>query len=82
MYRIAGIFRGYKYLWFSLIKRLPQTFIPMNLISHACMHAAERLLFHKNLSNGHSSKVIPLKYTRYTVYIWLGSAVFYVHNAF
>ncbi len=34
------------------------------------MHAAERLLFRENLSNGQSAKVysIPSKYTRYTVY--------------
>ena len=35
VYRIAGIFRGYKCLRFSLIKHLPRTFIPTNLISHA-----------------------------------------------
>ncbi len=36
---------------------------------HACMHAAERLLFHKNLSNGHSAKVYTLKmYPLYGIY--------------
>ena len=32
----------------------------------ACMHAAERLLFRENLSNGHSGKILS-KYTRYTI---------------
>ncbi len=43
VYRIAGIFRDYKCLCFSLIKYLPGTFIPMNLISHelqCCKKAA------------------------------------------
>ncbi len=36
-YPIAGIFGGYKYSWFSLIKHLPQKF---NLTSHACCRKA------------------------------------------
>ncbi len=36
-YRIACIFRRYKYSQFLLIKHAPLTFIPTNLISHACM---------------------------------------------
>ncbi len=35
-----NIFRGYKCLRFSLIKHVLQTFIPMNLISHACCKKA------------------------------------------
>ena len=37
VYRIAGIFRGYKCSWFSRIRHVPRTFITANLISHACM---------------------------------------------
>ena len=33
--RIPGNFRGYKCLWFSLIKLVLRTFIPTNLIPHA-----------------------------------------------
>ncbi len=36
-------FCGYKCSWFLLIKHVLQTFIPTNLIPHACMHACKRL---------------------------------------
>ena len=54
---------------FAVFKHVLRTFIPTNLISHACMRAAKRLLFskhliHENLSNGLFAKVyIPSKYT-------------------
>ncbi len=41
-YCIAGIFRGYKCSWFSLIKHVSRT---LYTISHACMHVCKRLLF-------------------------------------
>ncbi len=55
-YRIVGIFQGYKCSWFLLIKHILRTFIPTNLISHACM-----LLFRENLSKWLSAKVYTLK---------------------
>ncbi len=57
-YRIAGNFCGYKCSWFSLIKHVPRTFIP---IPHAC----KRLQLRKNLSKGLSAKAYTTKYTRY-----------------
>ncbi len=37
LYRIEGIFRGYKCSWFSRIRHEPRTFITANLIfMHAC----------------------------------------------
>ncbi len=59
VYRIAGIFRGYKCSRFSRIKPVPRKFITMNLI--ACMQDVERLLFRENLSNCHSAKVYTLE---------------------
>ena len=60
-YRIAGNFCGYKCSWFSLIKHVPRTFIP---IPHAC----KRLQLRKNLSKGLSAKAYTTKYTRYNYY--------------
>ncbi len=48
-------------LWFSLIKHVPRTFIPTNLIPHACMLAKG---FYLN-----PRKFIPTKITRYTVFV-------------
>ena len=50
---IAGIFRGYKCLQFSLIKHVPRTFIPTN--------AAKRLLYSAKIFLGsfHESPNIP-----------------------
>ncbi len=45
IYRIAGNFRGYKCLWFLLIKHVPRTFIPTNLnvymLAKGCYSAGE-----------------------------------------
>ena len=58
---LAYCTRGF--CWLSM--HVPRTFIPTNLILHACMQAAAipRKL-NKNLSNGHSAKV----YTCYYIY--------------
>ncbi len=59
IYRIAGIFRGYKCSWFSLADQAPTANIYTHKFNIACM--LERLLFRReNLSNGHSAKVYTL----------------------
>ncbi len=48
-------YSGYKCSWFSLIKRVPRTFIPTNLVPHG-------LLFRKNESTKTFLKVFPRKF--------------------
>ncbi len=72
MYRIAGIFRGYKYSWFLLIKRLPQTFIP----NIACM-LQKGCYSTKTFLTVIPRKFIPLKCTRYTIYMACMEAQFF-----
>ncbi len=74
-YRIAGVFRGYKFSWFLRIRHVPWIFIIANLISHA--HAVKRcystkiyftkIYSAKTFLKAFPWKCIPSKYTRYTV---------------
>ncbi len=49
VYRIAGIFRGYKCAWFSRMKHVPRTFIA----------AAKRMLFHENYERHFRENLYP-----------------------
>ncbi len=69
-YRIADNLRGYQYLWFSLIKRVPRTYIPTNLIPHACM-LAKGCYSAKTFLKVFPRKFIPTKITRYKLSAYL-----------